>query len=487
MHFFLTLNYFVCLLCFITFAKTPCAARIDRGIHVSDNNMKSFLNKVFGYKTKRLKSAPLNCQDFVEKRDAPSIADIQRTVIAQFQSRAAPGETVRAEDMQIRALTFDLKYRCGGAGRCIEKDFECRYPCCFTLRPMSKGAEILHERMGFEIDDPPLAGARAIVDLCRREELDKAVEGLQSLIASTIRKQVVVHGGKYTEDNILSRDEATRDMIIPLLLWRAALLVNIKEDESAVSMLLNTARQFPSEERQVLFNAAAGWAVLNDMEIVYYRSLLSLYESFLMAEVMAHQRPLLIRRVLEQSKSTEHVQMVATVVLGKELAATAAKSQASQQQGDETEDPIRFPSIPMALTYYRFNISEEFWAEFLKLLLMPPGVAAPGEELTAEQIASGVAPPHVTDAAARSFYLHHLMNLAITREDDLRSGKIVLPADLANVPYQERYKYGLYLDTNQLHLAKTRMRELLETARNYEKYLHKRSMELRDQIENDKE
>lgn len=444
--------------------------------------MKSLMNKIFGYKTVK-KVAMLNCQDFIDKRDAPSVADITRTVLGQFRNRAPPGETVSPDDTQIRALTFDLKYRCGGAGRCIEKDFECRYPCCFTLRPMSKGAEILHERLGFEIDDPPFAGARAIVDLCRREELDKAVEGLQSLIASTIRKQVIVTGNKYTEDTILSRDEGTREMIIPLVLWRAALLVNIKEDEAAVAMLLNTAKSFPKDERSVLYNAAASWAALNDMEIVYYRSLLSQYESFPFAEVMAFQRPLLTRRVVGMSQEREHISMVATVVLGKELAATAAKNQSAQQQGDETEDPIKFPSIPMALTYYRFNISEEFWEEFLKLLLMPPGTQAPGDELSPEQIAAGVAPPHVTDAVARSFYLHHLMNLAITREDDLRSGKIQLPEDMKAVPYQERFKYGLYLEPKQLQMAQVRMKELLATARNYEKELHRKSMEFRATLE----
>ena len=198
--------------------------------------------------------------------------------------------------------------------------------------------------------------------------------------------------------------------------------------------------------------------------------------------------------------------LIATVVLGKELGATAAKGQAVQMHGDETEDPMKSFTIPLALTHYRFNISANFWREFLSLLVLP--VMPPperetntakdnrkestplneaGESTTTlndalkymptiEEASTGAVPPFVLDANYRIILMHHLLSLERTRQKELMSGEISLPRNAETLPEEERSKYSLYLEPQQYQKVERRLKELLMVSRQYDLNL-KRVME----------
>ncbi|CCD12201.1 unnamed protein product, partial [Trypanosoma congolense IL3000] len=269
---------------------------------------KSFLSFILSpWKSKRrLPRACSDCRDFVKARpQAPNVAQLRREVQRQqFGSvgpAATPAEALHRE-MATRQTVFDLQYRCGAAGRCccsadeseagggdggagaVRGDDKCRFPTCFTMRPLTKGAEVLAVRLAYEVDDAPTAKIRALVQLAREECLPAAVQGIQQLADTEIRLAAGgrtlhaafrqhQHGGdantggphprgtgiegyevnpaevKYgTESavggggiNPLVEHDSLREEVVSLYLWRAALLVNMREDERAVSSLLNLA------------------------------------------------------------------------------------------------------------------------------------------------------------------------------------------------------------------------------------------------------
>ncbi|RNF00542.1 hypothetical protein TraAM80_07505 [Trypanosoma rangeli] len=485
--------------------------------------MKSFFSRVVNvWKTQRLPRSKVDCSDFVRARpEAPVVARLRQVVqerrFGGGAADVAPADANSAEALRreasVRSTVFDLQYRCGGAGRCVENDYRCRFPCCFAMRPVTKGAEVLAERLAYEVDDAPTPQIRKLVRLAREERLDAAIKGIHQLASAQIREaasgrtllaalqlnraqqqtqqqtqQLSVDGfnpadAKYGSDsavegvNPLLESESLRREVMALYLWRAALLVNVRADEQAVNSLLNLAALVPQDHRECLYTAAAAWATLNDMEIVYYRSLLQQYASFPAAQAFARDRPLLLKRVFEACAESPYFVACAThVVFSKEVTATVSRAQGAQMYGDLTEDPMKSLCIPFAMRYYRFHVSEAFWEHFIHLLCMPP-VPAPttAEERAcdpAEQL--GLTPNYMLDAIGRSMMLHHLVMLHEARERDIVSGTV---ADAVKQTKAERdeeagvhsSRYEHVLSEQECGVAVARLRELLSLARSYQK------------------
>ncbi|ESL11680.1 hypothetical protein TRSC58_00563 [Trypanosoma rangeli SC58] len=480
--------------------------------------MKSFFSRVVNaWKTQRLPCSKVDCSDFVRARpEAPVVARLRQVVRErQFGGGAvdaAPADVNSAEALRreasVRSTVFDLHYRCGGAGRCVENDCRCRFPCCFAMRPVTKGAEVLAERLAYEVDDAPTSQIRKLVRLAREEQLDAAIKSIQQLASAQIREaargrtllaalqpnqaqqqtqQLGVDDfnpadAKYGSDsaaegvNPLLESEPLRREVTALYLWRAALLVNVRADEQAVNSLLNLAALVPQEHRECLYTAAAAWAALNDMEIVYYRSLLQQYASFPAAQAFARERPLLLKRVFEACGESPYFVACAThVVFSKEVTATVSRAQGAQMYGDLTEDPMRSLCIPLAMRYYRFHVSEAFWEQFMHLLCMPPLPAPTTVEERARDPAEqlGLTPNYMLDAIGRSMMLHHLVMLHEARERDIVSGTV---ADAVKQTKAERgeeagvhpSRYEHVLSEQERSVAVARLRELLSLARSYQ-------------------
>ncbi|EAN87041.1 hypothetical protein C3747_36g164 [Trypanosoma cruzi] len=479
--------------------------------------MKSFFSRVVNsWKRQRLPRSDVDCSDFVRVRpDAPCVARLRQVVQERrfgaenggAPSPAANSSEALHREASVRSTVFDLRYRCGGAGRCVENDYRCRFPCCFAMRPVTKGAEVLAERLAYEVDDAPTPQIRALVQMARDEKLEAVIQGIQALVNAQIRE---VAGGrellaalqpsqreqqeqqlgvddfnpaapKYGRGSVaegvnpLLEDASLRREVVALYLWRAALLVNVREDERAVSSLLNLAALVPQEDRERLYTSAAAWAALNDMEIVYYRSLLQQYEAFPEAMTFAHDRPLLLKRVFEACGETAYFLECAThIVFSKEVTATVSRAQGAQMYGDFTEDPMKSLCIPLSLQYYRFCVSDAFWEHFMRLLCMPPIPAPntpeerardPGEQL-------GLTPNYMLDAIGRSMMLHHLVMLHEAREREIASGAIVdvvkqkkAQGGEGSVVHPLHYEH--VLNDRERGIAITRLRELLFLARSY--------------------
>lgn len=262
--------------------------------------------------------------------------------------------------------------------------------------------------------------------------------------------------------NPLKTDEALRNEVTSLYLWRAALLVNLRQDVQAVNSLLNIAFMLEKEDRLKLFVAAAGWATLNDMEIIYYRNFIQQYDVLPVADDLAHNRPTLLRRVFEACSGDEFlIQHAAHMSFSKEITALVSRAQAAQMHGDATEDPMTTLCIPMALQYYRFLVAPEFWAHFFNLLVMPPAVAA--EESASDPMKDlGITPPHLLDAIGRSIMLHHLLRIHASREDDRQKGEFNEMTTAGATPsMEEESRFGAFLSGREAAMASSRLRELV--------------------------
>lgn len=460
----------------------------------------------FGRKLKTRRRSDLDCTDFVNAvPHAPSHKHIRSVVAERLYGKKSPAGS-EAEELQrdyaIRATTFDLQYRCGAAGRCVGCDDgaqpttalpQCRFPRCFTMRPLTKGAEILAERVAYEVEGVPDAAIRSIVDLARNDDLDGCQAAIAELVKAKIRGESKgrtlasvledssdVDGtpaeikmgpnSKYGGENPLRTNEALREEVISLYLWRAALLVNLRRDEQAVNSLLNLAFALEGESRLRLFVAAAGWATLNDMEIVYYRNFIQQYDAIAVATEYATQRPTLLRRVFEVCKDDFFVQHAAHQSFAKEITALVSRAQAAQMHGDATEDPMTTFCIPIALQYYRFFVSPSYWQHFFNLLVMPPAESAasgPHDEPLRDM---NLTPAHVLDAIGRSIMLHHLLLLHDGREKERVSGKFedFAEASSKDLTMEQLAKMESFLDGRSAVLARTRMRDLLGLIRSHE-------------------
>ncbi|SCU64469.1 uncharacterized protein TEOVI_000886300 [Trypanosoma equiperdum] len=626
--------------------------------------MRTFFSHVMGaWKSKRqLPRAEVDCSDLIKSfPQAPTTAELRQVVHRRLFGSVGPASS-EAEalhrEMGIRHTVFDLQYRCGASGRCccceriepsdgphmatsgghvsdnskmgptstttsgtsdaasmlsmtIKGSSVCRFPRCFAMRPITKGAEVLAVRLAYEVDDAPTPKIRGLIKLAREERLAAAVHGIQQLVDAEIRLaaggrvlssafqlqhqysdasatsigcHVGFNGGgggdsgyysysaggeacevspaalKYGSEsavggggvNPLLEEAALREEIVSLYLWRASLLVNMREDERAVSSLLNLAallapksntrtnhnsddtKQQPNrdegqkeeqfrqlqQDRLRLYTSAASWAALNDMEVIYYRSLLKRYEPFPLAETFAHDRPLLLKRVVEacrcdnggslncpngvnsgscsyssvaDAETVAYItECIAHTVFAKEVTATVSRAQAAQQHGDLTEDPMRSLCLPFALRYYRFYVGGAFWEHFFRLLCMPP-IPPSGRNEEAERL--GLTPNYVLDAVGRSMLLHHLVMLHEVREREIADGTVASTirelhkeqslaaaasacesnGDMggcgdSGVPVHPAH-YEHVLTDRERAVAVTRLRELLIVGRGYESVL----------------
>ncbi|TPP51795.1 hypothetical protein CGC20_24080 [Leishmania donovani] len=432
--------------------------------------MKSFFSKITSMlKTRRTPLAPCDCSDFIEAAPAqPSLTHLRGVVAARhFHGAPPPASDVEKarRDFVVRSTVFDLQYRCGAGGRCTCAGAPtCRFPQCFTMRPVTKGAEVLAERQVYEVEDAPAPEIRALVALAAEEKLEEVVKGIQHTVDAHLKAgargrgleaRFIIDGSdgheftpatpKTGTDSIhaganpLREDEDLREEITSLYLWRAALLVNLRRDEQAVSSLLNLAFAVEQKDRTRLYGAAAAWAVLNDMEIIYYRSLVKSCKPFDQAVHFATERPLLLARVFEATRGDDyHTDYCTHVVFSKEVTATVTRAQTAQMHGDFTEDPMRSLCLPLTMPYYRFRL--------------------------------GLTPNYILDAVGRSMMLHHLVTFADVRDKEIDTGVVVDRVkemkllDLQPHPSD----YAPVLTTSEMHVAVTRMKELLVVVRSFE-------------------
>lgn len=470
------------------------------------HSMKSFLSRFTAkIKTKRTPRAPCDCSDFLEAVPAaPSLSHLRGVVAARhFGDAPPPASDAEAAHRAfvVRSTVFDLHYRCGAGGRCTCTGAPgCRFPQCFTMRPVTKGAEVQAERQVYEVEDAPTAEIRALVALAADEKLVETVKGIQHLVDAQLKAaaggrpmeaRLIVDGEVGHEFNPgatktgseslqngvnpLRESEDVREEVTSLYLWRAALLVNLGRDEEAVSSLLNLAHCLEERHRTRLYGAAAAWATLNDMEIIYYRSLVKTHEPFQHAIVHATERPLLLARVFEATQSDDyHSDYCTHVVFSKEVTATVTRAQTAQLHGDTTEDPMRSLCIPLTMPYYRFRVSETFWKRFYALLCMPPVPPPTAEELqaqAADPVAElGLTPNYILDAVGRSMLLHHLVIFADVRDKEIDSGVVVDRVKQMKLQDMEPQPsdYAPVLTTSEMHVAVTRMKELLMVVRSFE-------------------
>ncbi|GET85849.1 hypothetical protein, conserved [Leishmania tarentolae] len=473
---------------------------------VTGTTMKSFFSKITSkLKTKRKPLASCDCSDFIEAAPAePSLTHLRCVVSARhFHGAPPPASDVEKarRDFVVRSTVFDLKYRCGAGGRCTCAGAPaCRFPQCFAMRPVTKGAEVLAERQVYEVEDAPTPEIRALVALATEEKLEEVVKGIQHTVDAHLKSaargrdleaRFVIDGSagheftpataKTGADSIhaganpLREDEDLREEITSLYLWRAALLVNLRRDEQAVSSLLNLAFAVEQKDRTRLYGAAAAWAALNDMEIIYYRSLVNSCKPFDHAMHFATERPLLLARVFEAARGDDyHTDYCTHVVFSKEVTAAVTRAQTAQMHNDFTEDPMRSLCLPLTMPYYRFRVDEEFWKRFYALLCMPPVPPPTPEEAKAQAIDPaaelGLTPNYILDAVGRSMMLHHLVTFADVRDKEIDTGvvanrvKEMKLLDLQPHPSD----YAPVLTTSEMHVAVARMKELLVVVRSFE-------------------
>lgn len=458
--------------------------------------LQGFLSKLAGKIKTTRRRTPIDCRDFFEVAPlAPEHKRIQEAVAERlFSKKPPPASPAEQEqrDYALRATVFDLQYRCGAGGRCIcandgtAKVPACRFPSCFALRPITKGAEILAERNAYEVLETPNEEVKALVKLALQDRLEDCQLGIQQLVSRRLAQHC---GGKALSSefqvsdndfnpakpyigsdsplagghNPLKANEELREEVVSLYLWRAALLVNLRRDDAAVNSLLNLANLVENESRLKLLTAAAGWATMNDMEIIFWRSFIQQFDSNPTAEEWAEKRDTLLRRVVESCRGEAYfVENCTHMAFAKEITALVSRAQASQVHRDASEDPMTTFCIPFALRYYRFFVSDAFWATFFDLLVMPPSPPPP-EDATDPMKELNLTPPHVLDAIGRSIMLHHLLMLHDGRERERDSGALNGLADAAkkDPTMFDHSQLDHYLDGRQAVIASSRLRELL--------------------------
>jgi hypothetical protein len=379
------------------------------------NYVSSILKRM---KTKR---SPLDCSDFVKKRPAPSIEAIWDRVDARYMGNTAEPKVL---EMHKRRMFFDLKYRCGGEGRCLEGDYRCRFPSCFCMRPCVKGGEIFIERYGLE--DKIAVKNADIVSLLNKEKLDEAIDKLHERIDAAVAQQVPT---KMTDTSL--------DNWMNMVMMHATLLMNAGRDEEAVESLLTVAKTLPKKEQVECFCMAANWAVLHDMEVRFFRMHMKEFPDLEGAAEKA-ARPEVLKRVADAVADDDEIEdHVVHAVLGKEVTTIVARAQNAQDYNDPCEDPIATSVVHDSVVYYKEVIGGRFWEKFFHLAMAPPldPSTDPAEAPVDET------PRHVLDAVGRSMLLHHVAKLYGSDELPNAEGKgfvNVDPKTLDALPKMQR-------------------------------------------------
>lgn len=429
--------------------------------------MKNFLSKISPFKSKVVKS-PLDVSDFM-KFDAPSQAAFQQFISSRFPdspSEAAGegkntgiyGNPLEAADILVakKRMHFDLKYRCGTEGRCASAngEIECRFPLCFQCRPVAKGGELFEERMNFELGQEDHPVYAPTVKACDDDNLELAVEQLSKVVADLEREarpfivsfvEAQAKSGNQAAE-LVSREKFEEimrtgppnpndpkvylapdgkpfgvpriDELIAMSLWKATLMVNVDKEEEAVDSLLRLAKLLPKEYKSSAFAGAATWAAYNDMEIRFFASYVKHFPDFEPTKKTVLTKPFLLNKVVEACgpglNGDFYLDHVVNTVFAKEISCILNRAQASQLNGDITEDPIASPVVKDSIQYLRHNVGGTFWNKFFDLCVMPPIIPKGGMEQSASAEAAmtgytGVdTPRHVLDGVARSMLLHHV-------------------------------------------------------------------------------
>jgi hypothetical protein len=378
------------------------------------NYVQGLLRKM---KTKR---SPLDCSDFVKKRPTPSLEAIWDRVDARYMGH--PGDA-KVLEMHKRRMFFDMRYRCGAEGRCLEGDYRCRFPACFNMRPCVKGGDVFIERYGLEEKMAPRNAD--VISLVNKEKLAEAVDKLTERIDAA---------AEATSPAAMSAPSL--DEWMNLIMFRSALLMNAGRDEEAVDTLMAAATKVPPGEKIECYCMAANWAVLNDMEVRFFRMHTAEFPDLDGAQAKA-AKPEVLDRVLKAVKDNDELEdHVVQTVLAKEVTVIVARAQNSQDYDDPCEDPIATSVVRDSVVYYKEVIGGRFWEKFYHLAMSPPldpktdpPSASPDET-----------PRHVLDALGRSMLLHHTAKLY--GSDDLPDGGKgfvnVDPAQLENLPKMQR-------------------------------------------------
>ena len=486
--------------------------------------MKSFFNRIVsGLKTKRVaqQKSLLDGSDYISIRPEPPKVTEIRTVVADrlFKGQPPPASDVEASQRasSVNSLVFDLTFRCCGAGRCIFNDLPCRFPACFGLRPLSKGAEIKQVRGLYEIkSDAVSSDVNNIIDVALTDhDVNKAEKMIRDYCSRKIR--VSAYGRRMSDEywsyragdhldevdafqghatqaeaNPLNESEELREEVVSLYIWRASLLVNSRKDVAAVNSLLNLSTLLPLKFQTRCLLGAAQWAFYNDKEVIFYRSFIQRYPSNALADHMANNRPMTMRRVFEHLERLDDPYFADTaidMIVAKEVLCIVTSAQAAQINRDESEDPMKSSQIPLTVHYFRFHVTPTFWSKFLNKLLLPP-MPPPSEkeEATDPSRELGITPRHILDAMGRSMVLHHLLKLSEQRDKDIASGAVfsgmATQRLVHDVTLNEVVNEGLdmttvtaaagpdefapYVEQREGYLGKLRLRQLLELVREYE-------------------
>lgn len=350
------------------------------------NYVKGILSKI---KTKR---SPLDVSDFVSKRPAPGVADLWDRVDAHYM-----GNTMDRQLLEVhkKRMFFDMKYRCGAEGRCLEGDYRCRFPGCFHLRPCFKGGDIFVERVGLE-NKVRHKNVDIVTRFLDKEELHSAVDALQQRIAE-----------QQAKTSPADMAPAVREDWMDLVMLRATILVNAGLDAEAVNSLLEAAAVVPRPEQIECVSAATNWAVLNDMQVRFFKMHLQEFPDLVGAKPKAEQPEVLDKVVAYAQNDAELLAHVVNVVVLKEIAGVVSRAQNAQDYDDRVEDPIATTVLRDSVVYYKDVLGGTFWANFYEAVMMPP--LDPKDDPPPS--ADGETPRHVLDALGRSMILHHIAKL----------------------------------------------------------------------------
>lgn len=407
--------------------------------------MKSFFSKLFQKTppTKKIRSS-IDPSDLISKVPGAPTFDQLKVILFSRVCQLPPEKQKSAFDamppakqkallLQVKRELFTARYRCSAGGRCCalaegaERAKECRYPSCFAMRPIAKGAEIVSYRLAFE-SSPSITEDEELekveIMLSKYDDIQGAIDTLQKYCEER---------AKVFEGNFVAMSENLVHQLVMMVMWRSSLLMSIGEDMRAVGSLINLASKPVSHNhRLALFNVAATWSAYNDMEVLYYRSLLTVCEEFPLAKAKA-EKEFLLKKILVSARKirckelydgpTLHGAPVVTPLVG-HIARTffahhigsVLVSAQNALLGDVTEDPLKFP-FHRAVLHYLYDSDVEFWQRYLECLVMPPISAEKHTNIEVEAEEKGptaatdtrrATPPHILDAMGRSMLLHQL-------------------------------------------------------------------------------
>lgn len=380
------------------------------------------LKRLFGGKSGtpgkvQKKVSPLSTKDFRAAAPDPPTEKGLRGTIMDYVHRTSADQPTHIQDFLRRQMFFDMRYRCGAAGRCMVGANLCTYPKCFTWRPCVKGGDVLSEKGQIEESIVKMGGdnlPKHIKQLIEESQLDSNLDEVAGKIGAEIGAQLARAEEERREKGETDPTKVSIDLcgkIIILSVWRAVVLVNARKDEAAVESLLSVLPRIPKEHRGALYGSASGWAALHDMEVRFFRHHLAefpeLVEELPNPNIAKESDTLLDRVVAACNGDSFFLEHCAHEVFGKEISTIIARAQNAQESDDLVEDPMATPFVAQSVDIYKNRIGGEFWSCFFTLAMMPP--LSPTKEPPAGP--NSPTPRYILDALGRSMLLHHVAGL----------------------------------------------------------------------------